>query len=74
MYFKFTSLNECNNCIDEITNKFEFSNNITSKYAIPVIDINMNYIIPKPLNIDTSNLKNMFEYEEVETIQLQQEV
>ena len=48
MYLKFTTLKECKNCIKEIDKRMGLNGNLTSTFAIPMLDIYGNYVIPKP--------------------------
>ena len=71
MYYKFATLEECNKCIAEIDTRMNFSNNITSTFAKPILDKYNNYVIPKPLDHYVSNLTDMFEFEEIISIDLE---
>ena len=71
MYLRFTTLEECQDYVAEVGRRKGFIGNITSTFAKPILDKYNNYVIPKPLDHYVSNLTDMFEFEEIISIDLE---
>ncbi len=67
MYLKFTTKLECQNAIKEIDKRMGLNSNLTVTFAIPMLDINGNYVIPKPKH---ESLDSLHGYEIVESVEL----